>query len=262
MTLPFKVVTYNVLANDCRHLEYYPNIVSEHLNSRLRYPRLVEKIAGFDADILCLQEVDDALYAQLEPALKLHDYHGFHQLKTGKTDGLATFLRESLHKKYEHGILRFSGLGLDNKPIAHIAIITRLAIGSATLTIANTHLKWDNPNTPLDERIGYNHAKQLLKTLRLFHTGPQIVCGDFNAEPTNEILTAFKLDGYCATHRASASTFNAASGGVRKIDYILCNSRLIFNPLPTPQITSTTALPSEDEPSDHLPLIAEFGFMA
>lgn len=261
MSAPFKVVTYNVLADDCIRPEFYPNILPEHLNKRLRYPQLVEKIVDFEADILCLQEVDNTLYASLSRALEPIGYHGFHQLKTGKRDGLATFLREDLPQKFTYEIIRFEGLGLNDKPIAHIATITRLIFEKTVLTVANTHLKWDAPGTPLEKRIGYNHAQQLLKTLGSLSTGPQIVMGDFNAQPANEILTAFELRGYSDAHDASTSTFNAADGGARKIDYMLCTEGIIFNPLPTPIITDNTLLPGDTEPSDHLPLMAEFTLM-
>jgi endonuclease/exonuclease/phosphatase (EEP) superfamily protein YafD len=69
--------------------------------------------------------------------------------------------------------------------------------------------------------------------------------------------------GYAFAHMGRAHTRSAvANGRAKLIDYVFHTAGLRACPLDPPSITDDTRLPSLDQPSDHLPLLAEFDWMS
>jgi mRNA deadenylase 3'-5' endonuclease subunit Ccr4 len=59
-----RVVSWNVLADAYVRREYYPQTSTTVLERASRRASVVDRLVSFaDADVLCLQEVDDALFA-------------------------------------------------------------------------------------------------------------------------------------------------------------------------------------------------------
>ena len=84
-----------------------------------------------------------------------------------------------------------------------------------------------------------------------------VICGDFNAEPESDVLELARsrglVDAYASV--ADACTCNA-NGKKKRSDYILCTNDFVPIPSPLPAIDDDTPLPSEVEPSDHIPIEA------
>jgi len=86
----------------------------------------------------------------------------------------------------------------------------------------------------------------------------QAICGDFNATPNADAVELLIESGFDYTHRNCAQTFTCNSNRVPKlIDYIAFRGNVRAEPLPVPAIDGHTPLPSEEQPSDHLPLMAK-----
>ena len=84
-----------------------------------------------------------------------------------------------------------------------------------------------------------------------------VVCGDMNVEPDTVVRLVLGRGFDCA-YRGVANAFTCNTNRrAKKIDYIFFTAGLSAVPSPLPATGDDTPLPSDQEPSDHLPLRAE-----
>ncbi len=62
--MPFKVASYNILADSYINPAWYPGTDAELLDPAHRHPALVERIARMAADVICLQEVESDVFCR------------------------------------------------------------------------------------------------------------------------------------------------------------------------------------------------------
>ena len=248
------VATYNVLADAYIKPEYSPRVAPEDFLPENRHPRLDARVEAFGTDVICAQEVDYATFKRLDDRLRQRGYRGrWAHRGGGKPDGCATFVRApwtlkaSMVLDYDDG---------PRKPSNRVALIAIVARGPHLCAVGNTHFEWQPPDAPEDGQHGLYQARQLLTHLR--GQGSAIVCGDFNAAHGSLLLKSFEACGFSDAHDPSAATF-IADGRPVKIDFLMHSSDLIAADAPPPPLAAGAALPSPTEPSDHLPLSAEFG---
>eukprot|EP01025_Chloroclados_australasicus_P006513 TRINITY_DN12093_c0_g3_i4.p1 TRINITY_DN12093_c0_g3~~TRINITY_DN12093_c0_g3_i4.p1 ORF type:complete len:451 (-),score=30.94 TRINITY_DN12093_c0_g3_i4:1842-3194(-) len=218
-----KVLTYNILANlyATANPDQFSYCPSWALNWEFRKHKLVQEILQYEADVICLQEVQRQHYNNFfQSQLAEHGYCSIFKSKTTQVitedaqcdiDGCATFYKESRFKfvkKYEvefnkaaasttHAMkdparqkLAQSRLFKDN--IALIAVFEVIGVyhnnhqtnlnGRPLICIANTHIH-SNPDLS-DVKLWQVHT--LLKGMEKIATSadiPIIVAGDFNSEP-------------------------------------------------------------------------------
>jgi mRNA deadenylase 3'-5' endonuclease subunit Ccr4 len=67
----FRIISYNILADSYINPQWYPHIAPELLKWEKRKGTLQQKIEGFEADILCLQEVEEEAFAFIDDATPL-----------------------------------------------------------------------------------------------------------------------------------------------------------------------------------------------
>lgn len=241
-----RVVSWNVLADAYLKDEYFPHTPPEVLERGPRRKAIadrVEKIQASKVDVLCLQEVDVAVFALLEERLRTES-SGKHFKKRGKGEGLAIFVRHALStepKWKEHIFSDLSG---------HVA----LGVGVGDVTVVTTHLKWEPDGTLPEAHRGRAQLAELLET---WSTGTRIVCGDLNALPSSDVLTLAKERGLRDAYSTldDACTCNA-NGKRKRIDYILHTPDFAATPVAIGEVRDDTPLPSTTEPSDHLPIEA------
>ncbi len=249
------IATYNMLADPYIDPQWYDHTDPADLLTVNRRPRLIERVAGLDADALCLQEVERVVFDLLSLRLEPLGYIGYWAQKArGKPDGCATFIRAPWTCPRSR-ILTYDDGGAA-KASGHVALLTLVERGGCRVLVANTHLKWDSPATPAERKLGLAQARELIATVAREGL-PRVACGDFNVESGSEVMQAFAEAGYFDAHDLSAATFNS-KGPARKIDYLLHTRALVAHPRSTPHLTASTPLPSASEPSDHLPLVAGF----
>lgn len=226
----FTVLTYNVLADIYATNEMYPYCPNWALHWSYRRQHLVKELAGYDADILTLQEVQSDHFEEwFAPELQKHGYTAVYKKKTAQVytgtsytiDGCATFFKKdrfTLIKKYEvefnKAALSLSEtLNASNKKkealnrlmkdnVALIVVLEALeAKGTPAgkrqlLCVANTHIH-ANPELK-DVKLWQVHT--LLKGLEKIAASaeiPMVVCGDFNSVPgsaAHSLLASGRID--------------------------------------------------------------------
>lgn len=218
----FTVLSYNVLSDLYATSDMYSYCPPWALSWPYRRQNLLREIVGYQADILCLQEVQSDHFEEFfAPELEKHGYTAVYKKKTTEVytgtayaiDGCATFFRRDrfgLVKKYEVEFNKaaqslteavvpsaqkkaaLSRLLKDN--VALIVVleakdtnhgIDALAPGKRQLLcVANTHI---NANPDLkDVKLWQVHT--LLKGLEKIAASadiPMLVCGDFNSIPSS-----------------------------------------------------------------------------
>ena len=94
----FRILTYNLLADLYADSDYsrtilHPQCPAYALDISYRKLLILKELLGYDADIMCLQEVDQKIFDHdLKPILSTYGYDGEFDLKGGKvSEGLACF---------------------------------------------------------------------------------------------------------------------------------------------------------------------------
>ncbi|XP_065617862.1 carbon catabolite repressor protein 4 homolog 2 [Quercus suber] len=214
----FSVLTYNILADSLsiNALGYCPKWA---LAWEYRQENLLEEIIKYDADILCLQEVQcDHFENFFEPELKILGYSVMYKKKTGAglftaesekstNHGCATFYHSKLFKeimKYELEFdkeassvvnalepkIRFKGshrlTSKDN--VALVVVLESLQNGSnrdafqSRICVANTHIHWSKGHEDVT-LFQVAHLVNGLEKIAQSQQIPLIICGDFNSRP-------------------------------------------------------------------------------
>jgi len=249
------IASYNVLADTYIRKEYYQESAWPLLDPAIRIPSLIDRVFSLDTDVLCLQEVEYDLFRRLEVRGRAcgYEFARWMHKGMGKPDGVATFVRDTLKAATSMNIEFTDGRG--GKRSGHGALLTFLHKGPVVLNVVNTHFKWDPDGAPVEDCVGIAQARQLLNIVG--HNVFAVICGDFNAQPGGPLLSAFADHGFRDAHPGLPPTFNLR-GVPQKLDYILHRPVLKAYALPTPDVAPETILPSRQEPSDHVPIVAAF----
>ena len=264
--MTFVVATYNVLASSYIRPQWYPRTPSILLRPEHRIPAVAEHVLRLGADIVCLQEVEEGMFAALHTRLAHAGYVGEWTRKTGaKPDGCATFARASSAHWIRISPLIYDDASPDQPASGHVAQIVVVTVAHRRLGIANTHLKWDPPNTPQHAQFGYRQVTQLLQQRAVLapECSGWIVCGDMNSDVNGDAVAALTAAGFQFSHSTypGAATCNA-NRHARMIDYLFYDAALQADPLPLPEVRDDTPLPGPEEPSDHVAIAAIFEWRA
>ena len=246
------VASYNVLADAYARPERSPRTSTAVLAWPARRDALATRMLDLDADVLCLQEVEAEAFAFWAERLGAHGYQGVYaQKRGGKPDGCATFFRPAaLTLARADALFYADGSG-------HLAQLLTFGWAGATLHIANTHLKWAPDHTPAEQHSGWRQCKELIDR-RIANRAPGhvwVVCGDFNAPPDSSLVGLLRAHTRDAHADRPQPTCNP-NGRAKRIDYIFHAVTVTAQPGPLPVVDDLTPLPSETEPSDHLPITA------
>ncbi|XP_026434478.1 carbon catabolite repressor protein 4 homolog 2-like [Papaver somniferum] len=212
----FGVLSYNILADLCANPSRYSYCPASTLNWEYRSQNLLREIIRYDADVICLQEVQHDHFEEFfMPKLKEIGYSGIHKSKTSALftskyvfEGCATFFRLSkfrLIKKYE---LEFKNTAQkiawsldaekrrsmmkDNIALTVILEAIKAEPVSDTLNhricVANVHVSADPENT--DVKLW--QVGTLIEDLErsVAHSNiPVLICADLNSLPKSAAHT-------------------------------------------------------------------------
>ena len=132
------------------------------------------------------------------------------------------------------------------------------------LGVANTLLRRDKPGTPSSKQVGYRQILELLDVCDRFASAVHgwLLCGDFNCTAKSEVLIALHKAAYDYAHADCPGARSCvANGKARLIDFLCHTQHLWARPADPPTIHDDTPLPSSQQPSDHLALMAEFDWV-
>ncbi|XP_074542009.1 protein angel homolog 2 isoform X2 [Halichoeres trimaculatus] len=196
----FSVMSYNILSQDLlldnsylyRHCD--PNV----LPWARRLPNLLMEILQHDADILCLQEVQEDHYEkQIKPALQARGYQCEYKKRTGcKPDGCAIIFKTSRLSLLSSNPVEYFRPGdtlLDRDNVGLVLLLrpnnSENQSDPSFICVANTHLLY-NP------RRGDIKLAQLAILLAEINrvtrrsdgsSNPVVLCGDFNSTPLSPL---------------------------------------------------------------------------
>lgn len=262
--MSLSVASYNVLANAYVPYARYRRTPKMVLDPAWRIPALVQHVTDLRTDVLCLQEVELESFAALKSRLSSMGYAGQYTRKTGgKPDGCATFYRQQAFELVTARIVEYADGAQGQVNSGHIALIVFLCIAGRVVGIANTHLTWDPPGTPTTTKVGYRQALQLLNEYRTMEPACHgwLICGDLNATPDSEIIATLQSSGFQYAHAGLAQTYTCkVNSEVKMIDYLFHSSEFRAEPDRVVEISDQTVLPSSEQPSDHLPIVARFSW--
>ncbi|XP_068565166.1 protein angel homolog 2 isoform X2 [Cebidichthys violaceus] len=197
----FSVMSYNILSQELLQDNVYlyrhcrPGVLPwDH-----RLPTLLAEIQQYNADVLCLQEVQEDHYEnQIKPALQDLGYQCEYKKRTGsKPDGCAVVFKTSRLSLLSSNPVEFFRPGdalLDRDNVGLVLLLRpsgpeRRSDPSAFICVANTHLLY-NP------RRGDIKLAQLaillaeigrLSRLPDGSANPVVLCGDFNSTPRSPL---------------------------------------------------------------------------
>lgn len=215
----FRVLTYNILSEIYANSQAYPNCPSWALAWTYRKRNLIREMAHFDADILCLQEVQADHYEDhFQPYFSRLGFDSCFKVKTresmgrkGKIDGCATFFRKDMFALREQHTVEYNAVAHTRtkesrtlnrclKGNVGLILILDTADGSGPIVVANTHLYWDPDLTDVklfEVDIFMQELELVIQQRMLGADVPIIIAGDFNSEPISSVYE-FLSTGTCS----------------------------------------------------------------
>ena len=248
---------------------------------------ILEEVLTYNATIVCLEEVDRFRYMQEQ--LAAAGYEGcffpkpdspclYSDVNYGP-DGCSIFWKSDQVKlEMQKNIILRDDKGEETNQVAILCKFTHLGL-KKELFAAVTHFKSKSPYWQLRHEQGRYLEKVL--TEQVAPTVPLVVCGDFNAEPSEQVYAAFQssqLNLNSAYRYLSdrmeepAYTTWKVRGGPKGqneetaqcIDYMWFTKNhlqpVALLKFPTGEEIGENRLPSMTYPSDHLSLVVDFVF--
>eukprot|EP00794_Sanderia_malayensis_P019937 gene19937-21890_t len=242
----FTVLSYNVLAdqllNDNRRL--YEGYADWILGWDYRKNNLLKEIVTYNADVICLQEVQQNHMSEFFiPKLKENGYIGFYKKRTGgKQDGCAIFYRGSRFKYLGCRMLEFRKQGHSLMNRDNVAVVLSLQPtgmpSKPPIVIANTHLLFNKNRGDiklLQLATLLAEIDEMAKVFSHFSTkatsedayNPVIICGDFNSVPFSPVYD-FVVNGHLKYTGQSRIHLSGQNSPMKKPTHgSILNSQLI-----------------------------------
>lgn len=233
--LNMRCASFNVLADAYIGYGDYSHVEASLLASGARIRGIVDLVNRFDADIVGLQEAE----LPLLDAFKLDGHWQVFWSPKGhdKPDGCLTLVREGINVS-DFDTYSYS----DNS--GHIA--QRLGIGK--IAFANTHIKWAPIDTP--SHIGVQQAKELVDFIGA--DGPAVIFADCNDQPGGPVRQLIEAAGF--TNTVNNEPTAIVDQKLVALD-LLSVRGLTAHAIKTG--IDVSSIPSDECPSDHVPLLAE-----
>ncbi|XP_062991799.1 nocturnin isoform X2 [Elgaria multicarinata webbii] len=282
---PIRVMQWNILAQALGEgKDNFVQCPMEALRWEERKCLILEEILAYQPDIMCLQEVDH-YFDTFKPLLSRLGYQCTFFPKpwspcldvecNNGPDGCALFFLKDRFSLINSTNIRLTAMKLKTNQVA-IAQILKCNETGKLFCVAVTHLKARNGW----ERFRSAQGADLLENLKQITREaeiPLIVCGDFNAEPMEEVYKEFSNSSLnlnsaykmLSTDRQSEPPYTTwkirPSGECRHtLDYIWYSQHAwkvnAALGLLTEEQIGPNRLPSYNYPSDHLSLVCDFTF--
>ncbi|KAK7473383.1 hypothetical protein BaRGS_00035356 [Batillaria attramentaria] len=259
---------------------------SEALAWDHRKLHILEEILTYDATVVCLEEVDHFSY--IRDNLAKVGYEGCFFPKPDSPclytpenygpDGCAMFWKSAeVECISEDDINLCVASGEETNQVAILCEL-KYKTSQKAFFVAVTHLKSKKPYWELRHEQGKYLENRLLRQAK---DSPLMVCGDFNAEPTEQVYATFKTSilslssAYChlssemqepeyTTWKVRGGSHGRQTEDAHCIDYMFYTQEHLqpvsLLKMPTGDEIGEKRLPSFAYPSDHLSLVVDFVF--
>ncbi|XP_007481430.2 protein angel homolog 2 isoform X2 [Monodelphis domestica] len=198
----FSVMSYNILSQDLLedNSYLYRHCRKSVLIWGFRFPNILREIKHMDADILCLQEVQEDHYRkEIKPNLESLGYHCEYKMRTGrKPDGCAICFKCSKFTLLSANPVEFYRRDiplLDRDNVGLVLLLQpKFHCTASPICVANTHLLYN----PRRGDIKLTQLAMLLAEISsVAHQKdgtvcPIIICGDFNSVPGSPLYSFIK----------------------------------------------------------------------
>uniref|UniRef100_A0A674NQU2 Nocturnin n=1 Tax=Takifugu rubripes TaxID=31033 RepID=A0A674NQU2_TAKRU len=292
---PIRVMQWNILAQALGEgLDSFVQCPPEALSWSRRKYLILEEILSHRPHILCLQEVDH-YYDTLQPVLASLGYSSNFCPKpwspclgvegNNGPDGCALFFDHMRYDFLDSVNIRLSAMKIPTNQVA-VATMLRCKSTGRCLCVAATHLKARSGWEWLRSAQGADllrHVHSLIQKHAGGHAGapspnvPLLVCGDFNAVPTEDVYrhfsasplgleSAYKKLSQDGLSEPEYTTWKIRPTGECRstLDYIWYSQNTLrvdaLLDLPTEEQIGPNRLPSFSYPSDHLSLVCDLSF--
>ncbi|TPX33409.1 hypothetical protein SeMB42_g07491 [Synchytrium endobioticum] len=210
--LPFTLLTYNTLSptHAANHPYLYASSVAQWddkvLDVSFRHPKILQELEYYNADIVCLQEVDAQHWHSLfKPHMHSRGYNGIYKQRTNqKPDGLALFYKTNLFDLVASKSIEYindspSGIGRDN--VGVLALLQARDEAKPCICIATTHLLF-NPRRGLVKLTQIQRLAEEAAWLAAIGESsgmrvPIVICGDMNFTPDSLIYEYLMRGSAC-----------------------------------------------------------------
>ncbi|NXK82019.1 PDE12 phosphodiesterase, partial [Amazona guildingii] len=226
-----RAVTYNILADIYAQTEYsrtvlYPYCAPYALELDYRQNLLKKELAGYSADLICLQEVDKSVFVEsLAPALDAFGLEGLFKIKEKQHEGLATFYRrdkfsllsqhdiafseallsDPVHKELCDKLAKYPLVQekvLQRSSVLQVSVLQSTSDPSRKVCVANTHLYWHPKGGHIrlvQISVALSHIKHV--ACDLYPSIPVIFCGDFNSTPSSGTYSFINSGSIAEDHK-------------------------------------------------------------
>uniref|UniRef100_A0A8B9SHY1 2',5'-phosphodiesterase 12 n=1 Tax=Anas platyrhynchos TaxID=8839 RepID=A0A8B9SHY1_ANAPL len=193
----------------------YPYCAPYALEIDYRQNLLKKELAGYSADLICLQEVDKTVF---------RGQPGLFKIKEKQHEGLATFYRrdkfsllsqhdivfseallsDPLHKELCDKLTEYPAVRekvLQRSSVLQVSVLQSATDPSKKICVANTHLYWHpkGGNIRLIQiAVALSHLKHV--ACDLHPSIPVIFCGDFNSTPSSGTYSFISSGGIAEDH--------------------------------------------------------------
>ncbi|KAI5192024.1 CCR4-NOT transcription complex subunit 6 [Nematocida sp. AWRm77] len=218
------VATYNILCPTYANSQSFAYVPSWALQWDARKNTILQEVTSYEADIVCIQEMDTASYLDyFREQFKLRgDYESvFYQKSRARAmseyekrtvDGCAIFWKRSSFHLIEQKCIPLSQLfsqkvGAEHEHVAsrvlsrdNIALVVVLGKeGGRPIVVANAHIYWDPEYPDVKTLQGIMLLKELEGVMERYPSAELVACGDFNSLPSSSLYDLFST-GYLKPH--------------------------------------------------------------
>ncbi|KAJ3325959.1 Glucose-repressible alcohol dehydrogenase transcriptional effector [Boothiomyces sp. JEL0866] len=234
----FTIMCYNTLCEKYASPATYGYTPNWALNWDYRKDLLIHEILNYNADIVCLQEVETRQYDEFfKEQLAQHDYDGqfspksrartMGELDRVQVDGCATMYKSQKFKLLEKKLIEFQHVAMSRPDLRrsddvlnrvmikdNIALIILLESKEtgAKILVANAHLHWDPAYSDvkvIQTALLVEEVEKLSNQWAKTHNGTQsiLICGDFNSLPDSGVVEFLK-EGSISPEHGDLSSYN------------------------------------------------------
>jgi len=284
--LKFSVLQWNTLAKCYTSTKHFPTVAEEFLDFNYRKDFIQQEIKSFNADIICLQEVDVRDLEFFKSLYSEQEYSFSWIKKPHSKDGICIMIRKEKFEVVDTELI----IHTKEDRIQQENLVSQVVVAKHTnqncqayVIVASCHFKaatLANPCT--DTRV--RQASQIMEVMEnkrqkcLNQLGAKeenvisLVCGDFNdspnSAPVHEFLKnkeigfkgAFDTEPYTLFQKYGSRDYIIKS----VLDHVLYSKNLVLTKKISPpeeELVEEKGLVCENFPSDHLSLFAEFSLL-